>query len=92
MAIGANTLAEILIDLGACDGLNPKNCAQATLKMVALGEKGKVFAARIMGNEFEVFKQQWRTAFERWMEEGGEKVDTGKKSSGLWGDADTEIE
>lgn len=87
MAIGASALAEALIDLGACDGLDAKNCAQATMKMVSLGEKGRPFAARIMGDEFETFKRQWRTAFERWM-----KGESEEEAAGLWEDVGEEIE
>jgi len=92
MSMGANALAAILIDLGACDGLDPKNCAQATMKMVTLGEKGKPFAARIMGSEFEAFKRQWRTAFERWMAGESEVEAAGEKNVGLWEDLGAEID
>jgi len=92
MSIGANALAEILIDLGACDGLNSKNCAQATLKMIAMGEKGKPLAARLMGGEFETFKRQWRTAFERWIREESEGEAAEEKTPELWGDLSVEIE
>ena len=92
MTMGASALAEILIDLGACEGLDPKNCAQATMKMVSLGEQGKPFAARIMGAEFETFKRQWRTAYEKWMNEGSEVADTGKENSRHWGESDTDVE
>lgn len=92
MSMGASALAEVLIDLGACEGLDPKNCAQATMKMVSLGEKGRPFAARIMGSEFEAFKRQWRTAFERWMAEDGEIEPGDENTTELWGDASTEVE
>ena len=92
MAMGASALAEILIDLGACDGLNKKNCAQATMKMVSLGEKGRPFAVRIMGSEFETFKRQWRTAFERWTSGEYKAEDSGTETAGLWEDVHTEVE
>ncbi len=92
MSMGASALAEALIDLGACEGLDPKNCAQATMKMVSLGEKGKPFAARIMGSEFEAFKRQWRTAFERLTAEENEVKAAGGKDTELWEEAGAEIE
>lgn len=92
MSMGANALAEALIDRGACEGLDPKNCAQATMKMVNMGEKGKPFAARIMGDEFETFKRQWRTAFERLVAEEREIEAVGEDTTGLWEDLGEEIE
>jgi hypothetical protein len=92
MSMGASALAEALIDLGACEGLDPKNCAQATMKMVNMGEKGKPFAARIMGDEFETFKRQWRTAFERLVAEEREIEAVGEDTTGLWEDLGEEIE
>lgn len=92
MSMGANTLAEILIDLGACDGLDGKNCAKATLMIVNMGEKGRPHAMRIMGDEFETFKKQWRRAYERL--EAGETVEkqVKKPTSRLWEDLDDEVE
>jgi hypothetical protein len=84
MSMGASALAEALINLGACEGLDPKNCAQATMKMVSMGEKGKPFAAMIMGSEFDAFKRQWRTAFERLTAEESEAKSSVKKKSVLW--------
>lgn len=92
MSMGASALAEALIDLGACEGLDPKNCAQATMKMVNMGEKGKPFAAMIMGGEFETFKRQWRTAFERLTAEESEIEAVGEDTTGLWEDLGEEIE
>ena len=92
MSMGANALADALIDLGACEGLDPKNCAQATMKMVSMGEKGKPFAARIMGVEFDTFKRQWRNAFERLTAEESEAEAPGVADSELWVDSDLEME
>lgn len=92
MSMGANALAEALIDLGACEGLDLKKCAQATMKMVNMGEKGKPFAAMIMGDEFDTFKRQWRTAFELLTAEEIETEVVGEKNAGLWEDLSEEIE
>ncbi|NIA12031.1 MAG: hypothetical protein GWP10_20495 [Nitrospiraceae bacterium] len=92
MALGANTLAELLIGCGACDGLDPKNCAKATLKMVALGEKGRAFAARLMGDDFETFKRQWRAAYEKLERLESVETPAEKTTNDLWEDLDTEVE
>ena len=92
MAMGANTLAEALIDLGACDGLDKAKCAQATLKMISLGEKGRPFAARIMGEDFETFRRQWRRAFEKFEQIEPEEKTAKKKITNLWEDVGAEVE
>ena len=91
MTIGANALSEALIELGACDGLDKKKCTKATLMMVNMGDKGRPHAMRIMGDEFETFKKQWRRAYERL--EAGETIEKQvKKVTGLWEDLDDEVE
>jgi hypothetical protein len=97
MSMGVNALADALIELGACDGLNKENCAKATMKMVSLGKQGRPFAAKIMGDEFETFKEQWKTAFKRWEAGYSEVMDTKEENTeeetgSLWGDADTDVE
>jgi hypothetical protein len=95
MSMGANALAAMLIDLGACDGLDGKNCAKATLMIVNMGDKGRPHAMRIMGDEFETFKKQWRKAYERL--EAGETGEAAEKpvkkpTGGLWEDLSDEVE
>ncbi|RJS69069.1 hypothetical protein CW696_07655 [ANME-2 cluster archaeon] len=93
MSIGVNTLTEALIELGACDGLDKSKCAKATMKMISLGEKGKPFARRIMGEDFEKFRTQWRRAFEKFEKSGNESpVEEKTTTHDLWEDISAEIE
>lgn len=92
MSIGINTLTEALIEFGACDGLDKAKCAQATMKMISLGEKGKPFAKRLMGEDFEKFRTQWRRAFEKFEKSGKESSAEEPPKRSLWDDIDAEIE
>lgn len=70
MSMGTNALVEQMIQAGVCDGIDPKNCARALAKLIGMGGKGKGFAERIMGTEFEQWSRQYKKAWEDFERQG----------------------
>jgi len=88
MGMGTNALVEQMVKAGVCDDIDHKNCIKALAKLIGMGEKGKTFAERIMGEEFEQWRSQYKTAWEEFERKdltGLTAVETDDELSGLTG-------
>lgn len=63
--MGANILIEQMVQNGACDGIDDELCNKAVAKIVTLGGDGVAFARAILDKDFNVFAENYRSAYER---------------------------
>lgn len=74
--MGANILIEQMVKNGACDDTDTELCTKAVAKIVTLGGDGVSFARAIMDTDFDVFTENYRSAYEKVM--NGEETKSSK--------------
>jgi len=92
MSMGTNVIIEDLIELGACEGVDRKNCVKALTKVLNMKSGSRGFAERIMGSEFDVWREQTRRAFKIFTAAAGQPMEDNGDEDDHYGDVETGVE